>query len=109
MEHFRNGECGDIAKDIALSHLACNHAGEVAALIEAGIVVAKILTGLIAGGMHEHDLWKILRNFFDIIHVAKACCKDDLVTAGGHLANYPLCVRTLGDLLDKRGGDFSCH
>ncbi|MPN08802.1 hypothetical protein SDC9_156087 [bioreactor metagenome] len=105
LQDLGDGKGGDIAQHVGLGHLACDHAIEVAALVETGVVVAEVLAGFVAGGMYEGDVGKLACNAFDVVHVAKAGGQHHLVAAGGEFADHPFGIGALGDVLDVLGLD----
>ena len=74
--------------------------GQVAALVEARVVVAEVGPALVAGRVHEILLRKLLRDLLGRIHVAEARREDDRVAALRELADHAFRVGALGDVLD---------
>uniref|UniRef100_A0A494G987 Uncharacterized protein n=1 Tax=Solanum lycopersicum TaxID=4081 RepID=A0A494G987_SOLLC len=104
-DHFRNRERGDIADLLGLGHLRCEEAADITTLVGARQVGAKILVLLVAGGVFEGHLGKLLGDFQRRVHVAERGGEDQVVVVLGHVADHPLGVGALGHVLDVIGGD----
>lgn len=100
LEHFGNRKGGDVAEDVGLRRGGGEHAGEVAAFIEAGRVVLDVLARLVARGVLEVDVRELLGDLHDGVHVAERRREDDLVALLGEVADDALGVGIFRDVLD---------
>jgi len=81
--------------------LAGDHAGEIAAFVEARVVDADVLRRLVPGRMLEVDVRKLLRDLDRRIHVAERSREDQLMPRLGELADHALGVGTFRHALDE--------
>ena len=103
--HLRDRERGDVTEHALLRHLAGDHALDVAAFVEAAGIGAHVGRALEAGGMLEHDLGKLLRDFERRVHVAERGGEDQLVAGARQLRDRALGIRALADVLEIGGLD----
>ena len=80
-DNFWDREGGNVADDVLLGHLAGDDPGQVAWFIHAAEVGADIVSGLVAGAVHEDDLRVALGNIDGGIHVAEAGGENQVVAA----------------------------
>jgi hypothetical protein len=96
---------GNVADFLGLGQLRREETADVAAFISARQIGAEVLVLLVAGGMFEGHLGKLLGDFQGRVHVAERCGEDQVVLVLGHVADHPLGIGALGDVLHVVGGD----
>src|SRR5215510_12472863 len=70
------------------------------AFVEARIIRAYVVGGLVAGGMLELQLWELLGDAQRLLHVAERGGENQPVALLGKLANHPFSIRPLGNAFD---------
>ena len=105
LQHFRDGKRRHVAGHMGLAHLACQHAGQVAALVETGIRVGHVGRRLVARQMNELHVRKLLRHFQGGIHVAERGRDHQLAARLRQVADHALGIGALRHVFHKLGGD----
>ena len=114
LQHLRNGETCDVTCHVAGGHASTGYAGQIPALVIAGIGHRHVGRCLVTRNGLEPDVRKLLRCLQGRLHVTKTGRKNELVTGRDQIANDTFCVRSFGHVFDVSGldpgpqGRFNC-
>ena len=106
LQNFRNRERSDITDDVALSCTAGKHTGQIAAFVEANVVIRHVGRSLVTGGMLEFHIRVFFSKLLHVVHVAEAGSENQLVAVGNHLTNNSFCVSSFRNILHECRRDF---